>query len=302
MDLNVLRYLVEVVETGSISKAASNLFMAQPTLSAQIAALEKELGRAVFQRTNRGVQLTSYGAEVYHHAKAVVRQCEIITQKLFEDVNDHKIKIATFSSDIISVEFLRVCGLYTQDNYEFELWECGVETALERVKNRDSDIGLIMYSQFQEKKLRSLIQPNDLVVRELFTGDLQVRVGADSPLARREVVTAADLEGLFHVEKSHWLEGMFSLDYELEYMGVPRSARRLQVNGNKTYHEALSLLPSYSVGPSWSCKWSVGKDLKRLPFQGPQVGMTCGVVSRKNELLKEEYENFICHLLEAYGG
>ncbi|MCI9264623.1 MAG: LysR family transcriptional regulator [Oscillospiraceae bacterium] len=107
MDLNVLRYLVEVVETGSISKAAANLFMAQPTLSAQIAALEKELGRAVFQRTNRGVLLTSYGAEVYHHAKTVVSQCEIITQKLFEDVNEHKIKIATFSSDIISVEF---CG------------------------------------------------------------------------------------------------------------------------------------------------------------------------------------------------
>lgn len=54
MDLNVLKYVVEVVETGSISKAAANLFMSQSTLSAQISAMEKELGRAVFQRTNRG--------------------------------------------------------------------------------------------------------------------------------------------------------------------------------------------------------------------------------------------------------
>ncbi|MCI9264624.1 MAG: LysR family transcriptional regulator substrate-binding protein [Oscillospiraceae bacterium] len=197
---------------------------------------------------------------------------------------------------------MRVCGLYTQDNYEFELCECGVETALERVKNRDSDMGIVMYSQFQEKKLRSLIQPNDLTVRELFTGDFQVRVGVDSPLAGRESISASDLEGLFRVEKTHWLEGMFSLDFEMEYMGVPRSGRRLLVNGNKTYHEALSQLPSYSVGPSWSCKWSVGKDLKRIPFQGPKVLLTCGVISRKNELLKEEYENFIQHLIEAYGG
>lgn len=302
MDLNVLKYVVEVVETGSISKAAANLFMSQPTLSAQITALEKELGRTVFQRTNRGVQLTSYGAEVYHHAKTVVRQCDIITQKLFEDVNKHKIKIASFSSDIISVEFLRVCGLYTEDNYEFELYECRTETVMERVRNRDSDMGLVMYSQFQEKKLASMIQPYDLTVRKLFTGDLRVRVGTDSPLAHRETISASDLEGLFCVEKTQWLEGVFSLDYELEYMGVPRSGRRLLVNGNKTYHDALSHLPSYSVGPSWSCKWSVGKDLKRIPFEGPPIVLTCGVISRKNELLKEEYENFIQHLLEAYGG
>lgn len=300
--MNVLRYVVEVVETGSISKAAANLFMSQSTLSTQIAAMEKELGRAVFQRTNRGVQLTGYGAEVYHHARTVVRQCDIITQRLFEDVNEHKIKIAAFSSDIISVEFLRVCGLYTEDNYEFELYECGTETALERVRNRDSDVGIVMYSQFQEKKLRSMLQPNDLTVRELFTGDLRIWVGADSLLAGRDSILASDLEGLFHVEKTHWLEGMFSLDYEMEYMGMPRSGRRLLVSGNKTYHEALSQLPSYSAGPSWSCKWSVGDDLKNIPFQGPGVTLICGAISRKNELMKEEYENFIRHLLEAYGG
>lgn len=301
MDLNVLKYVVEVVETGSISKAAANLFMSQSTLSAQISAMEKELGRAVFQRTNRGVQLTGYGAEVYHHAKTVVRQCDIITQKLFEDVNEHKIKIAAFSSNIISVEFLRVCGLYTEDNYEFELWECGTETVLERIKNRDSDMGIVMYSQFQEKKLRSMLQPNDLTVRELFAGDLRIWVGAESPLAGRESIAASDLEGLFQVEKTQWLEGMFSLDYEMEYMGVPRSGHRLLVNGNKTYHEALYQMPSYSTGPSWSCRWNVGNDLKRIPFQGPQVTLTCGVISRKNELMREEYENFIHHLLEAYG-
>lgn len=301
MDLNTLKYIVEVVETGSISKAAAGLFMSQPTLSAQIAALEKEIGRAVFVRTNRGVQLTPYGAEVYHHAKAVVQQCNIISQKLFENVNEHKIKIAAYSSDIISVEFLRVCGLYTQDNYEFELYECGVETALERLRSRDSDMAVVMFSQFQEKKLRSLLQPDDLELQELFTGDMRVRVGADSPLAGRESLTAEDLEGLFHVQKSDWLEGMFSLAYELEYMGVPQGGRKVLVSGNKTYHDALARLPSFSVGPSWSCKWSVGADLKRIPFEGKQVRLHCGVARRKNELLKEEYQNFISHLLEAYG-
>lgn len=302
MDLNALKYIVEVVETGSISKAAANLFMSQPTLSGQIAAFEKELGRAVFTRTNRGVQLTGYGAEVYHHAKAVVQQCNIISQKLFANVNEHKIKIAAFSSDIVSVEFFKICRLYTQLNYEFELYECGTEQALERLKSRDSDMAMVMFSQFQEKKLRSHLQSEDLEMEPLFVGDLRIRVGAGSPLAQKASLSAGDLEGLFHVKKSNLLEGMFSLDYEMGYMGVPENTKVILTNGNKTYHDALCQLPSFSVGPSWSCRWSVGMDLRRIPFDGNQVRMTCGVVRRKNEILKEEYQNFISHLLTAYGG
>ena len=48
MDFNQLKYLIEIVETGSISKAANNLFISQPNLSQQMSNLEKEIGKSIF--------------------------------------------------------------------------------------------------------------------------------------------------------------------------------------------------------------------------------------------------------------
>ena len=50
-----LKYAVEVEKTGSISKAAENLYMNQPNLSKSIRELEDDLGIAIFDRTAKGV-------------------------------------------------------------------------------------------------------------------------------------------------------------------------------------------------------------------------------------------------------
>jgi len=57
-----LRYFVVVAEEGQITRAAAKLGMAQPALSQAIAALESEIGFAVFERQARGVTLTPAGA------------------------------------------------------------------------------------------------------------------------------------------------------------------------------------------------------------------------------------------------
>lgn len=50
MNLTHLRYIVEVARTGSITKAAQNLYMGQPNLSKSIKDLEKSVGTAIFMR------------------------------------------------------------------------------------------------------------------------------------------------------------------------------------------------------------------------------------------------------------
>ena len=56
-----LKYAVEVEKTGSISKAAENLYIAQPHLSKAIRELEGSLGAAIFNRTSKGVVPTKKG-------------------------------------------------------------------------------------------------------------------------------------------------------------------------------------------------------------------------------------------------
>jgi len=76
MELRHLRYFVTVAELGSISRAATKLFIAQPPLSAQIKQLEEEVGASLLVRLPRGVQLTPAGLSFLEDARAVLARAE----------------------------------------------------------------------------------------------------------------------------------------------------------------------------------------------------------------------------------
>lgn len=300
MNFNQLRYIVEIVETGSISKAASNLFISQPNLSIQIANLEQEIGKAIFNRTNRGVTLTSYGVEVYEHAKAIVEQYRIVENKIFANTNLNKIKIASFGCEIINSKFFEVCDKFNSHNYEFELYECGVEKAIQRVVDRDSDIAIIIYSAYQKKKLNQFLSAEKLELQNLFEGRLKVHMSKNAHLSKKKQIKREDLSGLFEVRKSYMFEGMFALHYEMEQFGVPQNNKTILTNGNKTYNDALHNLPSFAVEIDWKCNQELPSGLVRIPYAGPEEIITCAMVKRKNELLKDELLFFIQKLIEEY--
>lgn len=71
MESRQLRYFSEIAEAGSITAAAARLHIAQPALSRQISALEKELGTTLFLRAPGGVRLTEAGQILKRHADAI---------------------------------------------------------------------------------------------------------------------------------------------------------------------------------------------------------------------------------------
>lgn len=74
LDLRRVRYFVEVAEQLSFVRAAGRLHMTQPALSRQIAALEKDWGVALFERSRRGTELTPDGEVLLDRARALLAQ------------------------------------------------------------------------------------------------------------------------------------------------------------------------------------------------------------------------------------
>jgi LysR family transcriptional regulator, nitrogen assimilation regulatory protein len=66
-----LRYFIQIARAGSFSRAAAELYIAQPALSRQITKLEQELGVDLFVRHGRGVKLTSAGAMLLERAEMI---------------------------------------------------------------------------------------------------------------------------------------------------------------------------------------------------------------------------------------
>jgi len=76
VDLRQLRYFTQIVESGSLSKASRQLFIAQPALSQQLSKLESEVGKPLLNRSPRGVIPTENGLALYHHARFMLRQLD----------------------------------------------------------------------------------------------------------------------------------------------------------------------------------------------------------------------------------
>jgi DNA-binding transcriptional LysR family regulator len=81
MTLQQLKYFIEVVNAGSISKAADSLFITQPSLSNAIKDLENEVGMELFTRTPKGITLTPDGVEFLGYTRQVAEQTDLLEQR-----------------------------------------------------------------------------------------------------------------------------------------------------------------------------------------------------------------------------
>ncbi len=82
MEIRQLRYFVRIVELGSFSKAAKELYVAQPALSTRITNLEAELGTQLLSRSVRGVSATDAGKSLYLYAQSILRQIEMLKEEV----------------------------------------------------------------------------------------------------------------------------------------------------------------------------------------------------------------------------
>lgn len=76
MEINQLRYVCAIADTGSFSRAAERCDVAQPSLSQQVLKLEEDLGARLFDRLGRSIRITEAGRAFLPHARSILHQME----------------------------------------------------------------------------------------------------------------------------------------------------------------------------------------------------------------------------------
>lgn len=246
MTLQQLKYIIKIVECGSITEAAKQLFISQPSLSNAVKELETELGIEIFYRTTKGVSLSVDGAEFLSYARQVIEQTVLLEQRyLGKKPSKLLCSISTQHYAFAVNAFVNLLLALDVDEYEFMLRETRTYEIIEDVKNLRSELGIIYLSDFNEKVLKKLLKESRLVFHPLFKADPHIFISSAHPLAKKELVTLGDLEDypLLAFEQGEYNSFYFS---EEILSTLPRK-KTIYVSDRATLFNLLIGLNGYTI-------------------------------------------------------
>ena len=164
MNIQYFRYALEVEKTGSITQAASNLFMSQPTLSKAIKDMEETIGFSVFKRTSKGVVPTHRGQEFLAHARKIANQVQRMEQALQREDSSHQL----FSLAIPRVSYIaRAAAEYVSTfdggiDMEIDLMETNSMEVLDAVADGQFVLGIIRCHEEDREYFLKCLAEKDL--------------------------------------------------------------------------------------------------------------------------------------------
>lgn len=197
MTLQQLRYLIAIANHGSISAAAHTLYVSQSSLSVAVRDIERETGVTIFERSNRGITLTSDGMELLGYARQVVEQADLMTQRYSgrggDSAQAQRLAITSQHYAFVVEAFLELSEQYEGDAYNFSLRETRTSEVIEDVRDFRSDLGVLYLSSFNESVIGHALEDANLSFNLLFTAQPHIFVNEAHPLAERSEVTLDDV-------------------------------------------------------------------------------------------------------------
>ena len=139
MDLLQLRYFQVVARTEHMSKAAEELYIAQPSLSKTILRLEKELGVSLFDRQGRSIRLNQFGKEFLAHVEQIFHELEEGQRKIRDMAGLEQGNISLIAAALTFFPDLLHSFQLAHPAVHFQLSQCMVSEMLPRLENGSCD-------------------------------------------------------------------------------------------------------------------------------------------------------------------
>jgi len=190
MELRRFKYMAVLAEELHFGRAAERLGIAQPALTQQIQALERDLGVQLFQRTKRSVALTVAGRVTLEEAIRTLQQADrtaLVARQAGRGQLGH-VEIGFVGSAVFSGVLSGAIFRFREANplVEIRLSELGILQQLNDVSSGRLDIGIV------RTPVKSL--PPDVGASELYREPIILALSAKHPLARRKAITLGMLK------------------------------------------------------------------------------------------------------------
>lgn len=294
MTLQQMKYIITIVQCGSITEAAKRLFISQPSLSNAVIEVEKETGIEIFQRSVKGITLTSDGTEFLSYARQVVEQAELMEQRYCGKKPSRQLCSVSTQHYAFAVNaFVNIISALDVDEYEFTLRETRTNDIIEDVKNFHSELGILYLSNFNEKVITKLLKENHLIFTALFTAKPHVFVSRTHPLAKKKSITLAELESYpcLAFEQGEYNSFYFSE----EVLSTVPHKKIIHVSDRATLFNLLIGLNGYTICTGVLNKNLNGDNIVSVPLETDER-MQIGWIKNEKANLSVFAENYISEL------
>lgn len=291
MTLQQLTYLVTVAECGNITEAAEKLYISQPSLSAAIQKLEKEMNITAFVRSSKGVVVTREGERLLSFARMLLEQAENMKEQFVDEKKSTpKFSISCQHYSFAVNAFVDLIKEYDANKYSFIMRETQTGEIIDDVANGKSEVGVLYLSLHNETILSKLIKNNNLEFNELFVAKPHVFIQRKHPLAKKEVLTLEDLKPYPYLVFEQGEKNSFY--FAEEFLSMLDFPKNIQVRDRATLFNLVIGLNGFTVSSGVIDQKLNGSNIiaRRLDVENT---MKIGIIKRKNTILSRYGEAYV---------
>ena len=297
MNINQLKYVLEIANSSSIREASTRLFVSQPALSASIRELEEEIGILIFERTNKGINLTEDGRDFVEYAKKAVGQFEVLEERYLSKDSDKEIfSVSTQHYNFAIKAFTAVIEKINPEKYVFSIHETKTKEVLDDVKNLKSEVGIVSFSGSNETVMRKLLKDFGLEFTPLMQRETYVYVWKNHKFAGKKEISIEDMRPYPCVTFDQSSDSNFYLPEEA--MADYTFEKTIKSSDRATTMEIISELGGFSIGSGMLSKEDAvlqGLVAIKLKEEDP---LMIGYITRKYSILSHYGEKYIEELLK----
>lgn len=255
MNIQQLRYVVAIANSGTFREAAEKMYVSQPSLSISVRDLEKELGFKIFRRTSSGTFLTRRGMEFYEKAQDVVKGFDVFQNQYASPEEEKKeFSISSQHYDFLP-PLMTEFSIRYPENKNFRIFESTTVQILDEVAQGHSELGIIYLNRQNTKGIMQRVDKLGLEVVDLIPFQTHIYLRKGHPLANKKKLVMEDLAQLptvrFTQEKDEYLY------YSENFVDTSSSSQMFNVTDRATLNGILERTDAYATGSGFLDSQSV---------------------------------------------
>lgn len=290
-----MEYALAVARTSSFSKAAKELFVSQPNISASINSLESQLGFNIFHRTNQGITITLEGEEFLNHAKNIMYELEKVSRIIDKEPYREFSVGCMFNHTCVSEAFLELCKIYEKSpKLSFTLYTGSSRDIIEGVYQNKSNLGIILINNIVLDSYINTMSNKNLDFKVIKNMNINVNLRNGHPLLQEESFDFTSLYDYPFVNYNFNSKSNPSLASEFHDIlstGLVDIDKMINVDERETRRQIVLSTDAFSIGATFHPDMEAIDEIVSLSI--PKLKMFLVLITKDNQPPTEELNKFI---------